>query len=178
MIDVSKTNLTKVYDLSKKIVDFYKRNLEAMKINASGELSRTADFDVEFNDYHLAVYFILESYYQYVEVGRNRSTGKFGTWVSKITDIERWLKQKIARGSFIPSHGHTIPRTDKEIRSVSYLIARKITRFGFYGHTHYGKHPLKDAIEEADRLGIIDEIVDCVVRGFAGRVDIEIEKII
>lgn len=176
MIDVSKTDLTKVYDLSKKIVDFYRKNLETMKINASGNLSRTADFDVDFDDYHLAVYFILDAYYQYVEVGRNRSTGKFGTWSSKVTDIERWLRLKIARGSFIPTSGHTIPKTDKEIKSVSYLIARKITRFGFYGHTHYGKHPLQDAVEEADRLGIIDEIVDCVVRGFAGAVDIEIEK--
>ena len=177
MIDVSKTDWTKIYNYATKIVQMYRDKLRIEKVDASGELSRTADFDVEFNDYHLAVYFILESYYLYVEQGRNKSTGKFGTWVSKITDIERWLKQKIARGTFIPSHGHTIPKTSKEIRSVSYLIARKITRFGFYGHTHYGKHPLKDAIEEADRLGIIDEIVDCVVRGFYGRVDIAIEGI-
>lgn len=177
MIDVSKTDLTKVYNLSKRILDYYRKQLEDMKINASGNLSRTADFDVEFNEYHMAVYFILESYYLYVEQGRNKSTGKFGVWSSKVTDIERWLRQKIARGSFIPSHGHTIPRTDKEIKSVSYLIARKITRLGYYGTDHHGKHPLQDAVEEADRLGIIDEIIDCVVDGFAGAVDIEIEKI-
>ena len=63
MIDVSKTDLTKVYNLSKRILDYYKKNLEDMKINASGQLSRTADFDVDFTDYHLAVYFILESYW-------------------------------------------------------------------------------------------------------------------
>lgn len=176
MIDVSKTDLTKVYDLSKKIVDFYRNNLETMKINASGNLSRTADFDVEFDDYHLAVYFILDAYYQYVEVGRNRSTGKFGTWSSKVTDIERWLRQKIAKGSFVPSHGHTIPHTEKEIKSVSYLIARKITRLGFYGTDHHGKHPLEEAIKQAEAAGIIDEIIDCVVDAFAGAVDIEIEK--
>ena len=50
MIDVSKTNLTKIYDLSKRILDFYKKNLEDLKINASGQLSRTADFDVDFDD--------------------------------------------------------------------------------------------------------------------------------
>ena len=177
MIDVSKVNLTKVYDLSKRILDFYKKNLEDLKINASGQLSRTADFDVDFDDYHLAVYFILESYYRYVEVGRNKSTGKFGRWANKVEDIERWLRQKIARGSFVPTSGHSIPRTDKEIKSVSYLIARKITKFGFYGKDHHGKHPLQNAIEEADRLGIIDEIIDCVVEGFEGKVDIELEKI-
>ena len=66
---------------------------------------------------------------------------------------------------------------DKEIKSVSYLIARKITKMGFYGTTSMGKHPLQNAIEEADRLGIIDEIIDCVVEGFEGKVDIEFEKI-
>ena len=176
MIDVSKTNLTKVYNLSNRILDFYKKNLEDMKINASGQLSRTADFDVDFTDYHLAVYFILESYWYYIENGRSKSTGKFGSWTSKVTDIERWLRQKISRGTFVPSHGHTIPRTDKEIKSVSYLIARKITRVGYYGTTHMGKHPLEDAIKQAEAAGIIDDIIDCVVEGFEGRVDIEIEK--
>lgn len=177
MIDVSKVNLTKVYDLSKRILDFYKKNLEDLKINASGQLSRTADFDVNFNDYHLAVYFILESYWYYIEKGRNKSTGKFGSWRNKYADIENWLRQKIARGSFVPTGGHTIPRTEKEIKSVSYLIARKITKMGYYGTTSMGKHPLQNAIEEADRLGIIDEIIDCVVEGFEGKVDIELEKI-
>lgn len=177
MIDVSKVNLTKVYDLSKRILDYYKKNLEDMKINTSGQLSRTADFDVDFDDYHLAVYFILESYYRYIEVGRNPSTGKFGRWANKVEDIENWLRQKISRGSFVPSHGHSIPRTDKEIKSISYLIARKITKFGFYGRTHYGKHPLEDAIKQAEADGIIDEIIDCVVEGFEGRVDAEFEKL-
>ena len=176
MIDVSKTDLTKVYNLSKRILDYYKKNLEDMKINASGQLSRTADFDVDFTDYHLAVYFILESYWYYIENGRNKSTGRFGRWSSKVTDIEKWIRQKIAHGSFVPSHGHTIPTTDKEIKSVSYLIARKITRVGYYGTTHMGKHPLEDAIKQAEAAGIIDEIIDCVVEGFEGRVDIEIEK--
>ena len=176
MLDVSKTDLTKVYNLSKRILDYYKKNLEDMKINTSGQLSRTADFDVDFSDYHLAVYFILESYWYYIENGRNKSTGRFGRWSSKVTDIEKWLRQKIARGTFVPTSGHTIPRTDKEIKSVSYLIARKITTLGFYGTTHMGKHPLEDAIKQAEAAGIIDEIIDCVVEGFAGAVDIEIEK--
>ena len=177
MIDVSKTDLTKVYNLSKRILDYYKKNLEDMKINASGQLSRTADFDVDFSDYHLAVYFILESYWYYIENGRNKSTGKFGSWRTKYADIENWLRNKIARGSFVPSGGHTIPHTEKEIKSVSYLITRKITKMGFYGTTSMGKHPLQNAIEEADRLGIIDEIIDCVVEGFEGKVDAEFEKL-
>ena len=62
MIDVSKTDWTKIYNYATKIVQMYRDKLRIEKVDASGELSRTADFDVEFNDYHLAVYFILESY--------------------------------------------------------------------------------------------------------------------
>ena len=177
MIDVSKVNLTKVYDLSKRILDFYKKNLEDLKINASGQLSRTADFDVDFDDYHLAVYFILESYWYYIEKGRNKSTGKFGRWANKVEDIERWLRQKIARGTFVPSHGHTIPRTEKEIKSVSYLIARKITRLGFYGADHHGKHILERTLDEVERLGILDKIIDEIVDAYDKRIEVEIEKI-
>ena len=177
MLDVSKTDLTKVYNLSKKIIDYYRKELETMNINASGQLSRTADFDVEYDDYHMAVYFILEAYWYYVEKGRQKSTGKYGEWRTKVDDIERWLRFKIAKGTFVPSGTHTIPRTPREIRSVSYVIARKVTRFGFYGYHHTGKHPLEDTLNWADATGLLDEIVDCVVKGFAGAVDIEIEKI-
>ena len=177
MLDVTKVDLTKVYDLSKKIIDYYKYLLEDKKINASGKLSKTADFDVDYNEYGLAIYFILESYYWYVEQGRNGSTGKFGVWLNKYKDIENWLRQKISRGWFIPTSGHTIPRTDKEIKKVTGAIVHKITHVGFYGRDHHGLHPLKEAIEIADREGIIDEIIDTIVTGFAGTVEAEIEKI-
>ena len=177
MLDVSKTDLTAIYNLSNKILDYYKKNLEDMKINASGQLSRTADFDVEFSDYHLAVYFILESYYTYVERGRNKSTGKFGNWRTKYADIENWLRQKISRGTFVPTGGHTIPKTDKEIKSVSYLIARKITKFGFYGKDHHGKHILEKTMEEVERLGILDSIIDSIVDAYDKRIEMEFEKL-
>ena len=177
MIDVSKVDLTKVYDLSKKIINYYRYILEDKKINASGALSKTADFDVDYNEYHIAVYFILESYYWYVEQGRKQSTGKWGDWSTKYRDIEQWLRTKIGRGSFIPSSGHTIPHTDKEIKKVTGAIVHKITKHGFYGYDHHGLHPLKEALELADREGIIDEIIDTIVSGFGETVEAEIEKI-
>lgn len=177
MIDVSKVDLTRVYDLSKKILAYYRLQLQAMGINASGQLSDTADFDVEFGEYHMAVYFILESYYWYVERGRGPSSGKWGSWATKYSDIENWLRQKIARGSFVPSHGHTIPRTPKEIERLSYVIVRKIGRFGFYGFKHEGKHPLEEAIKQAEADGIIDTMVDIVMKAYDERVALEIEKL-
>lgn len=177
MLDITGKDLTKIYDLSAKILDYYRYLLQTEKIDASGTLSKTADFDVEFDDFHIAVYFILEAYWYYVEKGRNRSTGKFGSWTTKVADIEKWLRQKISRGTFVPSSGHTIPRTDREIKSVSYVIARKITNFGYYGVSHEGKHPLENTIKEAEAAGLIDDMVDCVMDAFDKKVDLEIMEI-
>lgn len=177
MIDVSKVDWTKIYDYANRIVQMYRNNLSKEKVDASGQLSKTADFDLDFNEYHVTVYLILESYYRYVEVGRNRSTGKWGSWRNKYADIENWLRQKIARGTFIPSSGHTIPHTEKEIKSVSYLIARKITRVGFYGTHHEGKHILEKTLDEVEKAGILDDIIDEIVEAYDKRIDIELEKI-
>ena len=177
MIDVSKVDWTKIYNYANQIVEMYRDNLSKEKVDASGQLSRTADFDLDFDEFHVTVYLILESYYHYIEVGRQRSTGKFGSWSSKYADIENWLRQKIARGTFVPSHGHTIPRTEKEIKSVSYLIARKITKFGFYGKDHHGKHILERTLDEVEKLGILDKIIDEIVDAYDKRIDIELEKI-
>ena len=177
MIDVSKVDWTKIYNYANQIVEMYRDNLSKEKVDASGKLSRTADFDLDFNEYHVTVYLILESYYHYIEVGRQRSTGKWGSWRNKYADIENWLRQKIARGTFVPSHGHTVPHSDSEIKSVSYLIARKITRVGFYGTDHHGKHILERTLDEVEKLGILDKIIDEIVDAYDKRIEVELEKI-
>ena len=177
MIDVSKVDWTKIYNYANRIVQMYRDNLSKEKVDASGKLSRSLDFDLDFNEYHVTIYLIMESYWYYVEKGRNKSTGKFGTWRTKYADIENWLRNKIARGSFIPTGGHTIPHTEKEIKSVSYLIARKITKFGFYGKDHHGKHILERTLDEVERLGILDSIIDSIVDAYDKRIEVEFEKL-
>ena len=177
MIDVSKVNWTKIYDYANQIVQMYRDNLSKEKVDASGKLSRTADFDLDFDNYHVTIYLILESYWYYIEKGRNKSTGKWGNWRTKYLDIENWLRNKIARGTFIPTGGHSIPHTEKEIKSVSYLIARKITTLGFYGTDHHGKHILEKTMEEVERLGVLDKIIDSIVDAYDKRVEVEFEKI-
>ena len=177
MIDVSKVNWTKIYDYANRIVQMYRDNLNKEKVDASGKLSRSVDFDLDFDEYHVTVYLIMESYWYYIEKGRNKSTGKFGSWRTKYTDIENWLRQKIARGSFIPTSGHTVPRTEKEIKSVSFLIARKITKMGFYGADHHGKHILEKTMEGVERLGVLDSIIDEIVEAYDKRIEVELEKI-
>lgn len=177
MIDVSKVDWTKIYDYANRIVQMYRENLSKEKVDASGQLSRTADFDLDFDNYHVTIYLILESYYRYVEVGRNRSTGKWGSWRNKYADIENWIRQKISRGTFISSSRHSIPRTEKEIKSVSYLIARKIMKMGFYGLHHEGKHILEKTLDEVEKLGIVDKIIDEIVDAYDKRIEVELEKI-
>ena len=177
MIDVSKVDWTNIYNYANQIVQMYRDNLQKEKVDASGQLSRTADFDLDFDNFHVTIYLILESYWYYIEKGRNKSTGKFGRWANKYADIENWVRNKIARGTFIPTGGHTIPRTDKEIKSVSYLIARKITRLGFYGTDHHGKHILERTMDEVEKLGILDKIIDEIVDAYDKRVEVEFEKI-
>lgn len=177
MLDVSKVDLTRVYDICAKIVDLYRKELEDLKINASGQLSRTADFDIDYDEYTMTVYMLLENYAWYIEKGRKASTGKFGNWATKYADIEKWLREKISRGSFVPSGSHKIPRTEREIKRTAGAIVHKITKVGYYGSDHHGQHPLQNAMDIADSLGLLDEIVDIVVREFVSTVDIEIETI-
>ena len=177
MIDVTKVDFTKIYDAAAKMVQRYRDLLMEEKVDASGQLSRTADFDLDFTETHITVYFILESYWWYIEHGRNRSTGKFGNWVSKYSDIERWVRQKIARGSFVPSSGHTIPRTDREIKRVAGAIVHKITHLGFYGTTHEGKHLLQLVLDEAESEGVVDEIIDYIVDAYDKMVTAEFMSI-
>ena len=177
MIDVTKVDRTNIYNYANQIVQMYRDNLSKEKVDASGQLSRTADFDLDFDNYHVTIYLILESYWYYVEKGRNKSTGKWGSWRNKYADIENWIRQKISRGTFIPTSGHSIPHTEKEIKSVSYLIARKITKMGFYGADHHGKHILEKTMVEVERLGILDKIIDEIVDAYDKRVEVEFEKI-
>ena len=177
MIDVSEVDWTNIYDYANQIVQMYRDNLSKEKVDASGQLSRTADFDLDFDNFHVTIYLILESYWYYIEKGRNKSTGKFGRWANKYADIENWVRNKIARGTFIPTGGHSIPHTEKEIKSVSYLIARKITRLGFYGTDHHGKHILERTMDEVEKLGILDKIIDEIVDAYDKRVEVEFEKI-
>ena len=177
MIDVSKVDWTRIYDYANRIVQMYRDNLSKEKVDASGQLSRTADFDLDFDSYHVTIYLILQSYWYYIEKGRNKSTGKWGNWRTKYADIENWLRNKIARGTFIPTGGHSIPHTEKELKSVSYLIARKITKMGFYGSDHHGKHILEKTMEEVERLGILDSIIDSIVDAYDKRIEMEFEKL-
>lgn len=174
MIDVTKTDLTELYNGAQEIVSLYRAQLATQNINASGELSRSADFDVDFNENEIAVYFIYASYGYYIEHGRNRTTGITGVnWTDPVGDIMEWMRHK----NIVPSGNKGVPRTAKEIRRVAEAIVQKINKFGFYGRDRHGLHPLEKALEEAQAKGIIDKMYNAVAQGFEEDIELEIKNI-
>lgn len=178
MINVDNINFTELYNGAAKIVQMYKQELELQKVNASGELSRSADFDVDFDENDITVYFIANAQFYYVEYGR-RPTGSGGgqTWVDPITDISNWMQNKMSRGWFIPRNSRPIPKTPKEIRRVASAIVRKIHRQGFYDPNSQGKHILRTVLERAEQQGIIQKMVNSVVSAFDEEINVAIEEI-
>lgn len=180
MIDVTKIDLTSLYDGAAELVQMYRQELQNQKVNASGDLSRSADFDFDFNEDNIVLYFIYNSYGYYVNEGRNATGGGGGQpWgrEKSIQDISRWIENKISRGWFIPKQNKQIPRTDKEIKSVAYAIVRKIHRAGFYGRDHHGLHILEQVLNKAQANGLIDKMVQTVADGYDKEISLEIEKL-
>lgn len=178
MINVDNINFTDFYNGARQLVQMYKQELELQKVSASGELSRTADFDVDYDEDSITLYFQLEIYWYYVEYGRRPTGGGAGQpWVDPIGDISNWMQNKIARGWFIPRNGRQIPKTPKEVRRVAAGIVKKIHRQGFYDPNHQGKHILRQVLEKAEQQGIIDKMINTVVAGFDKEINVAIEEL-
>ena len=178
MIDVSKIDLTPLYDGAAELVQMYKQELELQKVNASGDLSRSLDYDVDFDENDITLYFIANSYYWYIEHGRRPTGGGGGQkWTNSLQDIENWIQNKISRGWWIPKQNQTIPRTPKEIKSVAWVIRRSIHNSGFYKPNHHGLHILEQVLQKAEASGLINKMIDNIVQAYDNQVNIEIEKI-
>ena len=178
MIDTTKINLTELYNGAREIVNMYKRELETQKVNASGSLSNSADFDFDFNENDIVLYFIANSYWFYTEKGRRPTGGGGGqAWSNSLQDIQNWMENKMSRGWWIPKKNKPIPSTPKEIRSVAWVIRRKIHQKGFYGQNHTGLHILENVIQQAQANGLIDKMVNSVVQAFDNEINVAIEEI-
>lgn len=178
MIDVSKINLTPLYDGAREIVEMYKQELEAQRVNASGALSRSADFDFDFDENDITLYFIYNSYGYYINEGRRPTGGGGGQkWTNSLQDIQNWMQNKISRGWWIPRNNKPIPRTPQEIKSVAWVIRRSIHNSGFYSPNHHGLHILEQVLQKAQASGLIDKMVDSIVKQYDNQVSVEIEKL-
>ena len=178
MINVDKVDMTTLYDCAKQLVDNYKQELELQKVNASGALSRSADFDFDFDENDIVLYFIYNSYGYYVNEGRKPTGGGGGqSWANSLQELERWMQNKISRGWWIPRNNKPIPRTPQEIKSVAWVIRRSIHNSGFYKPNHHGLHILEQVLQKAEASGLIDKMIDNIVQAYDNQVNIEIEKL-
>ena len=182
MINTDNIDFTTLYNCAKQLVDNYKQELELQKVNASGALSRSADFDFDFDENDIVLYFIYNSYGYYVNEGRKPTGGgggqSWGGWRQATKDIERWIENKMSRGQWIPRNNKPIPQPgSKEIKGVAYTIVRKIHTKGFYGQNHYGLHILEQVLNKAEANGLIDKMVNSVMQGFDKEITVELEKL-
>lgn len=180
MINTDNIDFTSFYNSARELCEMYKQELENQRVNASGELSRSVDFDVDFDNDSITLYFNMAIWWYYVEKGR-KPTGSGGgqSWAKSIEELEQWIRNKTARGWFVPRANQTIPRTDKEIKSVAYAIRHKIHKVGWYGNSgqHYGLHILENVLNEAEANGLIDKMVQSVVNGYDKEISVELQKI-
>lgn len=178
MIDVTNIDFTSFYDSARQLVEMYKQELENQRVNASGELSRSVDFDVDFDENSITLYFNMAMWWYYVEYGRRPTGGGGGQkWTDSLQDIQNWMQNKISRGWWIPRNNKPIPRTPQEIKSAAWVIRRSIHNSGFYKPNHHGLHILEQVLQKAQASGLIDKMVDSIVKQYDNQVSVEIEKL-
>lgn len=181
MINVDKIDFTTLYDGARELVEMYKQELHTQKVDASGELSKSADFDIDFDEDKIVLYFIYNSYGYYINEGR-KPTGSgggqpWGGYRKSTADIAKWMRDKMARGWFVPRPNQKVPRTEKEIQRVAFAIVRKIHGAGFYSPDHYGLHILQQVLLQAETSGLLDRMVQSVVNGYDKEISVELEKL-
>ena len=105
--------------LGQQIVDSMRYELNAKRINASGGLSRSIEYQVVDVDGSPALWINFDDYGEAVDSGRSRSTkgGPKQSWRNK---IEGWMRYK----GISPRQGMTLEQT-------AFLITRKINRKGY-----------------------------------------------
>lgn len=98
-------------------------NLEAKKGVATGRLLNSINYEIETRDTIVSLHINMEDYAQFVNDGR--AAGKF----PPLLEIENWIKTRGITMKRKPKGLKGITR-EREVKTLAFLIGRKIARVG------------------------------------------------
>lgn len=144
-------------DFGNKVQSDLRKSLVAKNSNASKNLSQSIAFNVKFkSDTEIQFKLELDRYYEWVDKGRGKATKKGaiplkeaiyqwiiqkGLPVGKLTDKGAGKKLGIAKPKL-----RSMIETQR--RSMAYMIARKINRFGTKGNNFYSAVVNEDLFDD------------------------------
>lgn len=132
-----------IKEICKTLLERYKQAIKDSGHVASGELEKTAKYQVSFNGSFLEISFVLQEYWKYIENGTRPH-------FPPISAIEKWISVK----RIIPStKSGKVPTT----KQLAFLIARGISK--------HGTQPtklLQKTIDGSDDL--IDKLLDVLAQ--------------
>lgn len=145
MEDIYKLDIVPINRIAEELVQSYREQLSADGKNASGRLSNTASYLVNYNGTLLKISLLLEDYWKYVE---NDTKPHF----PPIDKIRQWIKVK----PILPTARKGKLPTEKQL---AYLIARKISKVGTKG-----SHSLQSTLDKANIYNkVINEIQNQII---------------
>lgn len=145
MEDIYKLDIVPINRIAEELAKSYREQLSADGKNASGTLSNTSSYLVNYNGTLLKISLLLEDYWKYVE---NDTKPHF----PPIDKIRQWIKVK----PILPTARKGKLPTEKQL---AYLIARKISKVGTKG-----SHSLQSTLDKANIYNkVINEIQNQII---------------
>ena len=145
MEDIYKLDIVPINRIAEELAQSYREQLSADGKNASGTLSNTSSYLVNYNGTLLKISLLLEDYWKYVE---NDTKPHF----PPIDKIRQWIKVK----PILPTARKGKLPTEKQL---AYLIARKISKVGTKG-----SHSLQSTLDKANIYNkVINEIQNQII---------------
>ncbi len=143
-----RNTLKVMMEMGQAIVDNYKSAL-----GGSGSLANSLAYSVNMNGDEWAIVLNLESYWRWV--GNGRGPGK----MPPVDEIRKWIDARhILPRPMTLKTGKTIIPT---VKSLAYLIARSIGRYGTHAYRNGGKNTLYATVEECQEY-YKDRLYDAV----------------
>lgn len=172
-----KTIYNTLKNFGNKVQSDLRNSLVTQKANASKNLSQSISFNVKFkSDTEIQFKLELDDYYKWVDKGRGKATKKGAIPLRE--SIYQWIIQKglpvgnLTKAGAGKKLGVSKPKLRSMIetqrRSMAYMIARKINRFGTKGNNFY-----TNVVNE----NLFDDLREELSNGFKQDVIIDINKI-